>query len=114
MAVSYDMHALNPSRALPSSPASELKNAFKGVFQQALQTGAVGITRNRKREAVLLSAELYDQMIAALAENDPLKTLRNDYEARFAAAQNDMGRSAYQAAFDASPEALGRTAAEQA
>ncbi len=114
MPITYDIHALHPSQELPSSPASKLKNAFKPVFQQVLKEGAVSITRNRKREAVVLSAELYDQIIAELAARDPLEVLRKDYESRFAAMQTDEARAAFQDAFDASPEELGKTAVAQA
>ena len=114
MSKSYDIHALHPSEELPTSPSSQLKNAFKGVYQQALECGAVSITRNRKREAILLSAKLYDQIIAELAARDPLETLRKDYEARFAAMQTDDAQKSYQDAFDASPEDLGKSAVGQA
>lgn len=114
MSEPYNLHSLHPSKELPSSPASELKNAFKGVFNQALQNGAVSITRNRKREAILLSAELYDQMIAEIAARDPLEALRKDYDARFAAMQTDKAKAGYQDAFNASSEDLGKTAVDQA
>lgn len=114
MSAIYDIHALHPSQELPSSPASKLKNAFKPVFQQVLRDGAVSITRNRKREAILLSAELYDQIVSELALRDPLEVLRNDYDARFAAVQTDKAQEAYQSAFDASPEDLGKAAVTQA
>ncbi len=113
MSAAYDIHALHPSQDLPSSPASKLKNAFKPVFQQVLKDGAVSITRNRKREAILLSAELYDQIIAELAARDPLEVLRKDYDAHFAAMQNDKAKKAYESAFDASPEDLGKAAVAQ-
>lgn len=114
MPITYDIHALHPSQELPSSPASKLKNAFKPVFQQVLKEGAVSITRNRRREAVVMSAELYDQIIAELARRDPLEVLRNDYNARFAAMQTDEARKAFQDAFDASPEELGKSSVERA
>ena len=107
---SSDVHSLQPSDRLSSAPASELKNAFKGVFQRVLETGAVSVSRHGKREAVLLSAELYDGLIADLAERDPLNTLRREYNARFAAVQSDRARAAYEDAFDSSPEELGRAA----
>jgi len=110
MPASYDIHALHSSGELPASPSSKLKNAFKSVYQQALDNGALSITRNRKREAILLSAKLYDEIIAELAARDPLETLRKDYEARFAAGQSDGAREAYQDAFDASPGDLGKAA----
>lgn len=114
MAYIHDIHGLPSARELSSSPASKLKNAFKPVFQQVLKEGAVSITRNRKREAVVLSAELYDQIIAELAARDPLEVLRRDYDARFAAQQTDEARKALQDAFDASPEELGKAAVAQA
>ena len=108
-----DIHTLHPSPQLPSSPASKLKNAFKPVFQQVLEVGAVSITRNRRREAVVMSAELYDRIIAELASRDPLEALRKEYNARFAAQQADEAHAALQDAFDASPEALGEAAIAQ-
>jgi len=114
MPMAYDIHALHPSEELPSSPASKLKNAFKPVFEQVLKNGAVSITRNRRREAVVMSAELYDQIIAELASRDPLEVLRKDYDARFAAMQAGPAREAYQDAFDASSEELGQAAVAQA
>ena len=113
MPVRHDVHALHPSQDLPASPASMLKNAFKPVFQQVLKDGAVSITRNRRREAVVMSVELYDQIIAELTSRDPLEVLRKEYDARFASQQNDEAREALQDAFDASPEALGKAAIAQ-
>ncbi len=114
MALNYDIHTLHTSEELPASPASELKNSFKGVFQQALREGAISITRNRKREAILLSAELYDRIISELAARDPLETLRKNYEVRFAALQTEKAQTAYEDAFGASPEELGNTAVSHA
>lgn len=114
MSKSYNLYSLHPSQELASAPATELKNAFKGVFNQVLQHGAVSITRNRKREAILLSADLYDQMIAEIAGRDPLETLRKDYDARFAAMQTDKAKAGYEDAFNASPADLGKTALDQA
>lgn len=114
MAISYDLRALHTADELPTSPASDLKNSFKGVFQQALQTGAVSITRNRKREAILISAELYDQIISELAARDPLKVLRKSYDVRFEAMQAEKAQAAYEDAFDTSPEELGRAAVAHA
>ncbi|MEM6911100.1 MAG: type II toxin-antitoxin system prevent-host-death family antitoxin [Verrucomicrobiota bacterium] len=62
-----ELDKLSPSRELTTSPSSKLKNAFKSVFQRVLEEGPLSITRNRKREAILLSVELYDQMVDALA-----------------------------------------------
>ncbi|MFA5257079.1 MAG: hypothetical protein WC360_02920 [Opitutales bacterium] len=110
MATIYNLYALPTSRELADAPASDLKNKFKGVYQMAIQSGPVGITRNRKREAILLSVELYDQMIVELAARDPLKTLREEYDARFATMQTDAAHEAYEKAFSASPEELGKAA----
>jgi PHD/YefM family antitoxin component YafN of YafNO toxin-antitoxin module len=109
-----DIYSLHASQELLSSPASRLKNAFKPVFQQALKHGAVSITRNRKREAVLLSSELYDRIIEELASRDPLNTLRQAYDNQFAAMQTPRARQGYEDAFQASPDDLGKAAVDQA
>jgi len=109
-----DIHELHSSSELPASASSELKNAFKGVFQKAMQSGPVSITRNRKREAVLLPADLYDRIIAELASRDPLEVFRKEYDARFAPMQSEDAKSAYEEAFSASPEELGKAAATRA
>ncbi len=114
MAMHHTIYALHPSKDLDSSPASELKNAFRSVFQQALKAGAISITRNRKREAILLSVELYDQIVTELAARDPLKALRKDYDTRFHSMQTDESKAAYENAFNASPEELGKAAVDQA
>ncbi|MGJ3242230.1 MAG: type II toxin-antitoxin system prevent-host-death family antitoxin [Opitutales bacterium] len=114
MPESTDIHALQPLEGLPTSPASKLKNAFKPVFQQVLEAGAVSITRNRRREAVIMSADLYDQILAELAARDPLEVLRAEYDTRFAALQSDPARKALQHAFDATPKELGAAAVAHA
>lgn len=114
MPAAFDVYALHTSKELPTAPASDLKNTFKPVFQRVLKEGAVSITRNRKREAVVLSAELYDQIIAELSSRDPLEILRKDYEARFASRQTESSAEAFQNAFDASSEELGKIAVSQA
>lgn len=114
MQIIQDIHSLHSSRELPTSPSSDLKNAFKRVFQQALQGGPVSITRNKKREAILLSAELYDQIIKELTSRDPLEVLRKDYDKRFASMQLPEASVAYEDAFNASPEDLGKAATKRA
>ena len=114
MPITYDTHSLHPSKDLPASPSSELKNAFKSVFQKVMESGPVSITRNRKREAILLPVELYDQIIRELASRDPLEVFRQDYERRFADMQSDEAIVAYDDAFSASPDVLGKAAATHA
>jgi PHD/YefM family antitoxin component YafN of YafNO toxin-antitoxin module len=114
MSIIYDLHTLHLSQELPVAPASDLKNAFKRVFQQVVLSGPVSITRNRKREAILLPADLYDQIIRELASRDPLEVFRKEYDARFAAMQSDEAQEAYEDAFSASPDELGQAAVGQA
>ena len=114
MSVIHDLNSLHLSGELPVAPASDLKNAFKGVFQKVMVSGPVSITRNRKREAILLPADLYDQIIRELASRDPLEVFRREYDARFAAMQSDEAQGAYEDAFAASPSELGQAAVAQA
>ncbi|MBC2593510.1 type II toxin-antitoxin system Phd/YefM family antitoxin [Ruficoccus amylovorans] len=106
----HDIHTLHRSKSLPAAPASDLKNAFKSVYQKVLQSGPVTITRSRKPEAILLPVELYDQMIEELAARDPLEVFRKEYEARFAKMQSGKAQKAYEDAFNAPPDELGKAA----
>lgn len=114
MSVIHDIYGLQRSEELKSSPASKLKNEFKPVFQRVLSEGAVSITRNRRPEAVLISTELYDRMIAELEVRDPLEVLRREYDERLALMQTGKSRRAYEKAFGASSEELGKVAVRQA
>ena len=114
MPITQDIYSLHTSRQLPSSPSTDLKNTFKNVFQKVLESGPVSITRNRKREAILLSADLYDQIIQELASRDPLEVLRQDYDKRFASMQTSEAAIAYEGAFNASTDELGTAAAKRA
>ena len=104
MSVIHDIYQLRPSEELPSSPATMLKNTFKKVYTQADQSGAVSITRSRKREYVMLSVGTYDRLLAGLKERDPLNTLRKEYDIMFESVQSDGASAAYDEALNASPE----------
>lgn len=110
MTSKQDLYSLHPSKELPTAPTSNLKNEFKSVFDTMMQSGPVSITRNRKREAILLPAELYDRIVKELEAKDPLKQLRAEYDNRFSKMQTADTQSAYEDAFAASPQELGRAA----
>ena len=114
MQTEHDLYSLDTSQKLPSAPASILKNAFKNVFETMSRSGPISITRNRRREAILLPADLYDRMVKEIESKDPLKLLHTEFEARFSKMQNSVAQQAYVEAFNATPEELGQAAVANA
>lgn len=114
MTTANEVYSLVPSFDLPSEPSSALKNQFKSVLERVHQQGAVCITRSKKSDAVLMRAELFDAMVELLAEQDPVNSLRKEYDAIFSKMQTAGAHAAYNAAFRARPEALGKAAVAQA
>lgn len=115
MAIKQSVYTLPSSDKLKNSSSTMLKNKFKEVFSQ-LESGvaALAITRNSKKDGVLISAELYDAMVSELSRLDPLNALREEYDRRFENAQSDEATSAYDVAFNSTPEQLGKHALEKA
>jgi prevent-host-death family protein len=96
----------------PAFSASEAKNAFGRVLDEATRTGMVTITRHDEAQAVLLSIEEYRAL--AGARQGVLDTLSGEFDAMLARMQRPGGRKAMQAAFDTPASELGRIAVKRA
>jgi len=94
---------------LPEASATEVKNSFGTVLERAARTGGVAILRHKRPAAVLLSVEEYERLLAG--QEDPLKPLRQEFDALVARMQTSRAKAAGRALFDASPVALGRRSA---
>lgn len=79
--------------ALPRAPATDVKRlGWRGVMKTVAKTGKLVVTNHNHPEAVILSAQEYAAIVAALAasgEDAPLETLRKRFDARLAAMQAD-------------------------
>jgi prevent-host-death family protein len=97
---------------VPAVAATQLKNAFGAVLDQALRGGAVAITRHDTPRAVLVS---YDEFQALVRERAPsLRELTAEYDVLLPRLQKPAARKGMAAAFDATPAALGRAAVKAA
>lgn len=87
--------------------ATEAKNQFARVLEEALDAGAVVITKHDEPRAVLLSMAAYR---ALAGERRMLDTLTVRFDAMLERMQRPGAAEAMKAAFGASPRAQGRAA----
>ncbi len=93
---------------VPSYSATDAKNSFGTVMDQAISQGMVTITRRDKTRAVVLSIEEYEALLARLP--DELETLRGEFDALVGRMQKAPAKAAGRALFRATPAALGKAA----
>ena len=95
-----------------SYTATEAKNEFGHLLDEAARGATVVITRHDTPRAVLLSMDRYHAL-----QNAPqlkLDTLRAEFDTLLAHLQGDNVRAGMQRAFSASPEELGKAAVDAA
>ncbi len=97
---------------MPSYAATEAKNSFGKLMQVASRKGAVAITRHNAPEAVLLSVDEYQALVAAGSHK--LDDLTQEFDAMLAQMQTPKAKRGAKAAFNATPSALGKAAARAA
>lgn len=95
-----------------SFTATDAKNEFGRVLQQASRHGVVVITRHDEPEAVVLSfAEFKD---LARSRESKLEALSSEFDALLAKMQTPEARRGMKAAFDATPARMGEAAVKAA
>ena len=97
---------------LRAFPATQVKNAFSAVLDQAAQDGAVAITRHDQPRAVLMSYAEFESLMKL--RSPELNELTTEFDALLAGMQTAGARKGMKDAFDASPARLGRAAAKAA
>lgn len=97
-----------PGHAMESLSSTQAQNAFGKLLGRVLRGAVIGITRHDEVSAVLLSAEAYEALLAQ--RWDPLDTLRERFDQRFAAQQTPEAKAGVRALFEATPRELGRAA----
>jgi prevent-host-death family protein len=93
---------------LPTVAATQFKNAFSSVFEQAALGGAVAITKHDAPKAVLLSYAEFESLVKSRAP--ALDDLSAQFDGLLAGMQTPKARKGMAAAFDAAPATLGRAA----
>jgi prevent-host-death family protein len=94
---------------MPSYAATDAKNSFGKLMQAASRKGAVAITRRNEPEAVLLSLDEYQSLIAAGSHK--LDDLTHEFDAMLTQMQASKSKRGAKNAFNAAPSALGKAAA---
>lgn len=97
---------------VPSVPATQFKNHFGNVVDQAVRGGAVAITKHDAPQAVLLSYAEFHSLVQSRRE--ALEDLDAQFDELLARMQTPKARQSMQRAFDATPPRLGRAAVKAA
>lgn len=92
----------------PSYTATEAKNEFGHVLDQAIRGATVVITRHDSPRAVLISKERFDAM--RHAPQLKLDALSHQFDELLANMQTPGARAAMERAFHATPRQLGKAA----
>ncbi len=91
-----------------SYTATEAKNEFGRVLEQAIQGTTVVITKHDSPRAVLISIDQFNTL--SQAPQLELNTLREQFDVLLARMQAPEARAGMEAAFNASAEQLGKAA----
>jgi prevent-host-death family protein len=94
-----------------SVSSTKAKTSFRELIQKA-RHGPVFVTVHKKREAVVLSMDEYEQLLAN--QRDPLADMAQHFDALIAKMQTSAHAAAVDALFNATPEALGEAAVQAA
>lgn len=111
--------ALKPLDALPQTPASDVKKlGWRGVMKVVNREGKIIVTNHGRPEAVLLSLEDYDELLAAAEigrarRQAELETLRRQFDERLQALQEPGAGDKFDALFDTPLDLGGRIIAGQ-
>ena len=97
---------------IPAIAASEVKNKFGAILDQATQGGAVAITRHDTTKAILISVEEFQSLVAD--RHSSLAALSAEFDGLLAKMQTSAHRTGIAKAFAASPTHLGRSAVKAA
>ena len=97
---------------IPAIAASEVKNRFGAILDQATQGGAVAITRHDTTKAVLISVEEFQSLVSS--RHSSLMALGAEFDGLLAQMQTSAHRKGIEKAFAAAPRQLGKTAVKAA
>ena len=97
---------------IPAIAASEVKNKFGSILDQATHGGAVAITRHDTTKAILISVEEFQSLVAG--RHSSLTALSAEFDGLLAKMQTPAHRTGIAKAFAASPTQLGRSAVKAA
>jgi prevent-host-death family protein len=97
---------------LPTVAATQFKNEFGAIFEQAAVNGAIAITKHNTPRAVLLSIAEFEALTNA--SEPALDELTGRFDELLQQMQTPKASAAMADAFGASPQRLGRAAVKAA
>ena len=87
-------------------PASDIKEHWRDIVADAKANGEVVVTHYNRPEVVVVSLERYSRLTAAAAANDPLSTLRAEFDQELAYLREPDAPSKLRRLFAATPDEL--------
>jgi hypothetical protein len=93
-------------------PASDIKDHWRDIVADAKANGEVFVTHYNRPEVVVVSIDRYSKLKADAAANDPLTTLRAEFDRELAYLREPEAGGTLRRLFDATPDELARAANE--
>lgn len=90
--------------------ASDIKDHWRDVVADAKANGEVFVTHYNRPEVVVVSIDRYSKLKADAAANDPLSTLRAEFDRELAYLRGPAAGSELRRLFDATPDELAHAA----
>jgi hypothetical protein len=87
-------------------PASDVKDHWRDIVSDAKANGEVFVTHYNQPEVVVVSMDRYSKLKADAAANDPLTTLRAEFDRELAYLHEPNAGGDLRALFDATPGAM--------
>lgn len=90
--------------------ASEIKDHWRDIVADAKANGEVFVTHYNRPEVVVVSIDRYAKLKADAAANDPMTTLRAEFDRELAYLREPNAGVELRRLFDATPDELARAA----
>jgi prevent-host-death family protein len=97
---------------IPTVAATQVKNEFGAILEQAIRGGAVAITRHDATKAVLVSYEEFESLVQVRSRT--LENLGTEFDDLLNRMQTPKAAKGMESAFHASPAKLARAAVKAA
>ncbi len=110
-ALTHDQFLQHLVEALPSVPASSLKNDLGRVFEMVKEQ-AVAVTRHKRPQFVMVPVAEYQELQRARLA--PLEALAAEFDSLVAEINTPTAKTGAARLFTATPKALGRAAVKAA
>jgi len=91
-------------------PASDIKDHWRDIVAEAKANGEVVVTHYNRPEVVVVSLDRYSKLTADAAANDPLSTLRSEFDRELAYLREPDAPRKLRRLFAAAPDELAHAA----